>query len=80
MQRDYEAFDLLSSMFPKEFDREIANGARDAGEPESGVTSLLDFAYVDGFLTVEILDEADRLYPDGIVHEYSRMLRQKLEN
>lgn len=80
MQEDYKAFEILDEMLPKAFDREVAVAARDAGEPQAGITSLLDFAYIDGFLTHAILDEADRLYPSGDVHDYSRMLRKKLEN
>ncbi|WP_276848920.1 hypothetical protein [Corynebacterium pyruviciproducens] len=78
MRSDYDAFDVISGMLPADFDREVAIAARDAGEPEAGLTSLLDFAYMEGALTPEILDEVDQLYADGTVREYSVILRQKL--
>ncbi|SQG65085.1 Uncharacterised protein [Corynebacterium renale] len=78
MRSDYDAFDSINGMLPAEFDREIATAARDAGEPQAGLTSLLDFAYMEGVLTPDILDEVDQLYPDGTVHDYSLILRQKL--
>lgn len=75
----FGAFERIASLLPPVAGVDDARLDLNAGEPEVAIEWLIDNAFVNGVLTVAVLDLVDELFPDGSVFDISQVLRKQLE-
>ena len=77
---DVAVYRVVSSMIPESVDREDAEMSIACGEPESAIAGLLDEAFVEKALSVQVLDYVDSLFESGQVADMSKALRSLMQS
>lgn len=77
---DVAVYRVVSSMILENVDREDAEMSIECGEPESAIAGLLDEAFVEKALSVQVLDYVDSLFESGQVADMSKALRSLMQS